>query len=106
MLHSMYVYPVEDLITQINRDRHSRIALHASWLYPIWQNDGSSMLFHLRDLNGARDRIMELSVSMTDFSVTAGRKQLTEPAIARISSEILGFFSDSKQSLTWNAGAM
>jgi hypothetical protein len=85
-----YVYPIEDILADINSRTSLRIELHPFWKYPIWENECAC--FKIREKIVASEQVMDLAVS-AKFFIKFGRKvQLTDIATAQVTREIESFF--------------
>ena len=90
MLDAGYVYPIEDILADINSRTGMRIELHPSSKYPIWKN--SCACFKVREKFSAPGQVMDLAIPARVF-VKSGRKiKLTDAATSQVTREIESFF--------------
>ena len=85
-----YVYPIEDILADINSRTGLRIESHPFWQYPIWEN--ACACFKIREKVVDSEQVMDLAVP-AKFFIKSGRKvKLTDAATSQVTREIESFF--------------
>jgi hypothetical protein len=90
---SNYVYPIEDLLADINKRTGMHLELHPFWKYPIWEDLGASACFKVHEKIPDAIRIMHLSIPAEDLIVHGNTRKLGAATASRLGQEIVSFFA-------------